>query len=321
MPRGPVALVLRGLFKLRHRLACLLGRRRVIILHGGLGDIISMAPLLKRAKRATPHLKLVVLYRDDDSPNNPAGLSYDTARRMTDAHGDKVNYRQEYLENFSFIHELRGADLNKALGEYWYPPEAAKRYGGQATPSQYQEILTELFTPEDETIAARFWERHMLGKKFVVAIHFRRSAAQLHQIYQRIIQNKIMGDDVRVLAMGSTEHERVPPLREAKTVSAVDSYRKGLGLRPLLAIGRKAHLFLGGRGGFEIFFWYAQVPTINLFDDVGFQEIQKGFWTPPLWKENPIPNGLLNASAVNPDEALETIILPRFLDWKRERSG
>lgn len=298
------------------RLQNLLLRRREIFLHGGLGDIVALAPLIKREKAAHPRQKLVVLYRDEASAGNPETLSYDTARHMTDAHGKRINFRREYLETFSFIDELRGADPKRVSAEYWHPAEVARRAGGLADPAEYRELLEELFTEQDKTFASRFWVEHGLDKRFVIAIHFRRSSAVLYRLYQAILGCGVMGDRVRVLAMGSTEHEKIPALDETKTISLVDSYQQGIGLRPLLAIGRKANLFLGGRGGFEHFFWYAQVPSINFFDAVGFQEIEKGFWNPALWKENPVAESLLHVDKADVVRVFETMILPQFHNWQ-----
>ena len=79
---------------------------RIILLHGGLGDIILLTPFLFKVKSENKNVRLVVRYRDDVSTANKKNFSFDSSRLMTSADGSKINYRREFLENIKIIDKL-----------------------------------------------------------------------------------------------------------------------------------------------------------------------------------------------------------------------
>lgn len=56
---------------------------------------------------------------------------------------------------------------------------------------------------------------------------------------------------------------------------------------PLLQVVRGADLFVGGRGGFELFALVSGTPALTVFDDDGWWE-QRRLWPRRLWNENPL---------------------------------
>ena len=292
-----------------------------ISLHGGFGDVVQLIPYLKIYKDNHPEDKLKVYYREDNKPSNPKKYSIDTTRCMSDNDGKRINARREILECLPFIEEIQGHDFRKSKpGHYWHPTKIATTHGWQANPTWFTEnIVPHLYDKTKKSNADKFWKENNLNDKFVICMHFRRSLKELVELYKTIVESEEMGDDVRVIMMGSTEHEIIPTKLQ-KSLSVVDSYKKGLGLMDVLSIGIKSSLFLGGRGGFEIFFWLAKVPSLNIFDGPGWRDLHRGLWWPEsYWEENTFKDGPILWKNVNPKQELEEKILPLYRKWKKDR--
>ena len=179
----------------------------------------------------------------------------------------------------------------------------------------FKKAIREIFISEDYKFAENYFLNNELNNKFTISIHFRRNAEKLNELYKLIIENRFMENYVKVIAMGSTEHQMISILNKNKTISVIDSYKKGIYLRSLLCIGLKTNLFLGGRGGFETFFKYAGIPSINLFDQIGFEEIECGlFGDKLLWQDD----GVLDVNKFNAHDIFESKIIPQFEKWHKK---
>ena len=292
-----------------------------ISLHGGFGDVVQLIPYLKIYKDNNPEERLKVYYREDDTPSDPRIYSGDTARLMTDQHGNKYNSRYEILERLPFVDELEAQDYRKKQsGEYYDPLTQARKLGWQASPTWFTENITPfLFNDSDRLSIDNLWKKHNLHNKFIISIHFRRSLKEINRLYQLIVKSEEIGDDVRIIMMGSTEHQIIPPKLD-KSLSLVDSYCQGLGLMEVLLAGIRSSLYIGGRGGFEIFFWLNMVPSINIFDGIGKEFLQEPLWWPEsYWKENAFKGGPIIWDELDINQELENKIIPLYHKWKKEK--
>jgi hypothetical protein len=77
---------------------------------------------------------------------------------------------------------------------------------------------------------------------------------------------------------------------------------------PLLQSIRMADLFVGGRGGFELFALAAGVPAITVFDEDGWWERLR-LWPERLWDENPL-RGFVRAKEFDAQRELDELVLP-----------
>jgi len=284
-------------------------KQNIVRIYGGMGDAIWMAPYLKKLKMKNPQMKLIVYYTDKDEKGNPQGFSAGKSRKFSTADGKKVNAIKEYLETFSFIDELRGTpNILQGPGELWLSSDVPVFMGGHPTPQEYREaVFDELFSNEDIQRCEEFYKKHNLHEKFVVCLHFRRNADKVYTMY-KLLNSRCK--DVVFILMGSTEHEEIPEIEGDNVISVLDSYQKGLYLRDIFQIGIHADLYIGGRGGFEIFFWNSGIPCANFFDEDGRKEIIRGAWAKYLWKHNIIPE-LFNEHS-NEEEIFKKHVLPIY---------
>lgn len=267
---------------------CVMEDYSLITLEGGLGDTIMMTPYIKVLKQNIKR-PLKVIYRNQQNVvGNPEMFSVLQTRLFTDGTGKRINPQQEYLENCQFIDFLEGKDayIHYTDPGYWWTKGVIEQ-SRDFTPQIYRKwVFNDIFIPEDEQRARDFLSTIDIRGRKLVGLHLRRNADKIAEIYEALSKSH---DDLLFLAFGSTEHENIPDiLSRDNVVSLVNSYEKGIGLRTLFQIGMKLDLYIGGRGGFEAFFWIAGVPSLNIFDDDGLYEYFWGLWPASMWQENSI---------------------------------
>lgn len=292
-----------------------LNREHYIAIHGGFGDLLLIYPFFRRWKQKHPKQRLIAVYHDDEKQRFKTTAGWKPIKLQL-PNGEKINPLKDFLSSSPHIDEIRPGDVWDDGYDYWFPPLVAHRFGGYYSPRQYQDLMLEIFTQDDIEYAESFWERHRLESSFVVALHFRTSIECVYDLYERVQSYKQMQDHLRFLLLGSTSHEEIPIDRirsDDRLIDLTNNYSKGITIRRLLAICKRADLFLGGRGGFDLFFWLAMVPTINIFDLQGRGELQK-LWPRFLWEENYFPKLFWNDS-FDGEAIFREYIEPYFRKW------
>ncbi|MBT5855820.1 hypothetical protein HOH87_04205 [bacterium] len=269
-------------------------RRKEIQLAGGFREALLILPFLKQFKADHPTTDLVLYYKDSDR---------------------QVNEVKDYLSNIPFIDALHPFSL-VPKGERWDASRVARRNGGLVSPRHYQSILDECFVKDDYTLAEKIWRKFGLSQKFVIVMHFDACSELIESLYSLIQSCASMKDEAVIIAITDNASIEVD-LSRPNTYVVKEKFLEKFGFRSILAMGQRADLFIGGRTGLECFFWLARTPSINFFDNEGFEEIRKGYWSVSFWEENPIVDGLVDMDTANIDELLSGMIIPRFRDWQQ----
>ena len=304
-------------------------RRRGVLryaLHGEFGDALLALPFLYRAWRRHPdrRIEIVIKATASGALSRSAGdpLSEGNVRLMATASGQPVNFLLEFWSRVPFVDRVREGDVGDPREHYWQPQPALALQGQTAGPSDYRPFLDELFTSDDRRQAEGIWTR--AGRPVRVAAHLRRSADQIAALVSEIGRSEL-GPATAVAIMGSRRHEPIPdvPPHHAEVLDLTDNYEKGISIMPLLQTIRAADLFIGGRGGFELFALAAGVPALTVFDDDGWWE-QRRLWPERLWSENPL-GVLIESADFDAGEAFRTHVAPwlhrRFAAGQRDRAA
>lgn len=260
-----------------------------LILEGGLGDIILGTQFINRIKEVNPNCYLKVYFRDDDANANPGGFSWGSTRKYTSSEGLKSNPIKEWIEKFYIVDEAVGCNIDQLVGvTRFYPPQLGA-VKGYCCPEEYnRKYLVEIFSKLDVSSGAaiNYDEISNLKKSGVriISLHLRRNA-DLVLAFAVFLQK--CGVDCHFILLGSSEHQAIPSFNEliSKTI-LIDSYSKNIDTIQLLNITRLSDLFIGGRGGFELFHWLSEVPSVNFFDKHGFIEVASYLWPKKLWESN-----------------------------------
>jgi hypothetical protein len=268
------------------------GRRgvRTFAIHGEFGDAVLALPFLHREQRQHTERRVVVVVKgqcsgvSSRSARDP--LSEAGVRLMTDRRGQSVNFLREFWSRVPFVDEVREGDVGDVRFRYWQAQPAFGLQGRTVGPSDYRPFIDQLFTEEDRRQAEAIWKES--GRPIRVAAHLRRSAEEIAALVQELDRSQF-GRLSAVALMGSRRHESVPDLNtgRVKVIDLTDNYEKGISIMPLLQTIRSADLFLGGRGGFEIFALASGAPALTVFDEDGWWE-QRRLWPQRLWHENPL---------------------------------
>jgi hypothetical protein len=263
------------------------GTRRYAV-HGEFGDALLALPFLYRERLRRPLLRLGVVIKGASSgaaarsgadPLAEAGL-----RVMPDTNGRAVNFVAEFWSRVPFLDDVIEGDIGDASLHYWQPQPAFTLGGLTVGPAEYSPFLDDLFKLKDRHLAGKAWGA--TNRPLRVAVHLRRSAEQIAELVHEL-DRADLARETTVAVLGSRRHEAIPELlcRRIELVDLTDNYEKGLGIMPLLQLIRDADLFIGGRGGFELFALVAGTPALTVFDDDGWWE-QRRLWPQRLWNEN-----------------------------------
>ncbi len=262
-----------------------------IYLEGGLGDIIMATHYVSSIKRVRPNTIISVYYRDDDTISNPKEYSYGITRKYKGDNHRIINPISEWIEAIYNVDASTGC--NPALVDQkiyrLYSPHINK-FQSYISPSDFDKsYLVQYFSNrainENCNKILKYINRQKV-KKRIVSVHLRRNSDIILE-FCKIIQSRF---EITFLVLGSTEHQIIPNYDFLHDkIILIDSYSKKLDLLDIFHLTRNSDLFIGGRGGFELFHWLACVPSINFFDKVGFLEVENKLWPKVLWNENKIP--------------------------------
>jgi len=263
---------------------------RTFAIHGEFGDAVLALPFLRGERRRHPGQRIVVVMKGQrsgvSSRSKRDPLSEAGVRLMTDKGGQSVNFLREFWSRVPFVDEVREGDVGDVRFRYWQAQPAFGLQGRTVGPCDYRPFMDQLFTDEDRRQAEAIWTES--GRPIRVAAHLRRSATEIAALVQELDRSEL-GRLSAVALLGSRRHESVPDLDTGriKVIDLTDNYEKGVSIMPLLQAIRSADLFLGGRGGFEIFALASGVPALTVFDEDGWWE-QRRLWPQRLWDENPL---------------------------------
>ena len=263
---------------------------RSVAIHGELGDAILALPFLYGEHRRHPDEGLEVVIKGlgsraaastKEDPFAERGL-----RRMRDGAGRTVSFLAEFWLRVPFVDEVHEGDINDPRFYYWQPQPAFTLQRRSLGPSDYAPFLDRLFTQEDCRRAGEVWGRTSRPLRLVA--HLRRSADEIVALLQQL-DASALAPACAVAVVGSRRHEPIPdvPFSQIELIDLTDNYEQGIAIMPLLQTVRMADLFLGGRGGFELFALAARVPALTVFDEDGWWE-QRRLWPKRLWDENPL---------------------------------
>jgi len=272
-----------------------------IVLVGGLGDIILGTQFINEIKRNNPNCHLKLYYRDDDSLANPVNFSWGSTRKYASLSGEMNNPIREWVNCFYVFDEAIGCDIDKIENvTRFYPPQLGVKQG-YSLPNEYNEKYLESFFQNFSLrnkafdIYSELSDIRDRGSK-IICLHLRRNANKVLDFANHLQHS---GIKCHFILLGSSEHQSIPDISGLiNTTNLIDSYSKGLNTIELLKITRQSDLFIGGRGGFELFHWLSEVPSINFFDPHGMIEVSSYLWPESLWKEN-IINKLFNEKSEN----------------------
>ncbi len=291
--------------------------RRVAV-HGEFGDAILALPWLYNEARRRPDRRLVVVIKGPQSglrdrtqrdPFAEAG-----PRLMAAAEGASVNFLLDFWRRVPFLALVEEGHVGDGRFAYWQAQPGFALSGKTLGPADYRPFLPDLFHAEDRERAESVWGE--AGRPLRVAVHARRSAGEIAALVGALGASSL-APRTAVALLGSRRHEAIPALDagDLRVLDLTDNYERGLPIMPLLQIVRSADVFVGGRGGFELFALAAGVPALTVFDEDGWWE-RRRLWPARLWEENPL-GVLTRARDFNAAAAFVATVAP----WLRSRLG
>lgn len=257
----------------------------------GFGDMLQTLPYYKAIKEKHPDFKVVsVIHHPDHCVYDE--MSFCKASTLTTPSGEEIDYLKECLENNPYIDEV---EYNDCWGDgiiYSWPPLIRFFYGEQRDPGLWHESVGKYWnTKEDLDQIQKIWDDNNLKQKIVLALHVKTAADFLNKAIVELVQ-KLKGKHpqkkVFIIAAGKVDFNMVQQVHGlgAEVFDVSGSYSKGINTRVLVKILSMAHLFFGGRGGFNNIQWCFGTPTMNVFDFQGKQECLTH--TPAMWWEKNI---------------------------------
>ena len=282
---------------------------RTVAVHGEFGDALLALPFVYQERLRHPSQRLRVVIKGagaaastKDDPFAERGL-----RQMHDETGSATNFLAQFWLRVPFVDEVLEGGVADQRFHYWQPQPAFGLQQRTAGPSDYAPFIDQLFCAEDARRAEGMWRA--AGRSLRIAAHLRRSADEIAALLRQIDASSI-ASHCAVAVLGSHRHERIPEiaLSRVELIDLTDNYEKGIPIMPLLQAIRAADLFVGGRGGFELFALAAGVPAITVFDEDGWWE-QRRLWPARLWDENPL-GGFIRASRFDAERTFRDVALP-----------
>ena len=292
-----------------------LKKERYIALYGGFGDLLMLLPFFKLYAQKHNQFNIILVY-NDTRLNKFKETSYWPSLHFKISSGKEIVPIKDFLSNIPYLKKIIPGDIWDNGYDCWHAPHIAKRLKGSFfKPSEYKECFNEIFSNEDISFADFFFREKNLDKFFLITLHFRSSAEKIKQLYSLISQDEQMYSHSRFLLLGNLEHNvKGDPTH---LIDLRNNYEKGINIRQLLAVAKKSNLYLGGRGGFDLFFWLAQVPTLNIFDLQGKGELEK-MWPSFLWEQNYFKE-LYWQDSFNSEKVFSKTIRPYFQNWLQEQ--
>jgi hypothetical protein len=263
-----------------------------LTLNGGLGDVILDLFYIQKIKKKYKNCKIIVYYRDDNSIPNPLNFSWGSTRKYSSSNGENINPISEILVNMKEIDNLIGTNIDNYTYGIRVFPEYFRKYFNYPEPNLMKPVLVSVLDKHTNKNVDDILKQ-MNSFDINISLHLRRNANKVLALAQLIEKNY---ENVNFILLGSSEHQSIPDIKLKNYISLIDSYKQNKYLMDIFLISTNCDLFIGGRGGFEAFHWLYKTPTICFFDDMGLDELKRGWWSEELWKQNLIKKLYLTES-------------------------
>ena len=271
----------------------------VLTLNGGLGDVILDSMVLLRLRQKFPNKQISIFYRDDNTDSSLENFSFGKTRKYSSLDGKKINPIEEWLNALKFIgllDTLTGINIDKNSYGMRIYPEVMRKLIPDYEPIDFKKNILDKIFEQYYTPSVKVKEvETILSNNKVVSIHLRRNADLILRLANKLEKKYLP----TFIILGSTEHQKIPKFDFENQINLIDSYTKGYNLFDVLYLSSKSDYFIGGRGGFELFHWLIGVKSINFFDQVGFREIETGWWNKNLWESNEIDKLFQTETPIN----------------------
>lgn len=258
-----------------------------ISFQSGFGDMLMCFPYFKKASEKYPNHKINAVIHD---PNNCRykEMSY-CKQALVEDNGKKVDYVYEFLLNNSDINEIIYDDCWGDGYLYGFPKLLEHEFGFCFDKESFLKNLDNIYNKKDKNNISNYLQQNSLKNFVSVAVHFRTSAESISNLIENIASDISLKDiNLKFVLFGAIP-DKVKKLLINKNIEYCDisnSYSHGINTRQLIGIVSNCSLFIGGRGGFNAIYYLLDVPTVNIFDQQGRQEISSGMWKKNLWEDN-----------------------------------
>lgn len=263
-------------------------RELCISFQSGFGDMLQAYPYFRVAKLMFPNLKLVAVIHSPEKCIH-SEMRHCKSATLLDGEGLKIDYVYEFLETNPFIDEIRYDDCWADGYLYAFPAVLTHEFKDSFNRESFEKNIPFLFNDSDKLIGDQYLiDSGLYGATFIV-VHFKTSVDHLVYFISKICEDWFKrGFKLKFLLLGNIPQGVCQTIQNFQHtyVDLSNSYIKGITTRQLLYIASKGKLFLGGRGGFNAIFYLFGIPTINIFDEQGSQEMASGLWPRRLWEEN-----------------------------------
>ncbi len=291
-------------------------KKRIIKLEGGIGDLVYNLIILQRLLANEKYKKyFFICYYPDGSKEqvlDKNNHSLGSLRLMKDQKNKVINFRKELIDIIIKKNErlaFKGIDLKKINGESWFPDNFWILNYPNPNFSEFNTNFFEKITNNNSTEKINKIIRSE-NNQYILTLHLRRSAKNIISLSNLVskYKNKI-NKNIKFIILGSNEHDNIPLNKiEFEYISILDSYTKGYNTIDIINVIKSSNFFIGGRGGFELISWYANIPTINFFDNRGFREINNNFFPINIINSNKYPESLIDKENYDEEKTLKTLI-------------
>lgn len=260
-----------------------------ISFQSGFGDMLVTYTYFRKAKEKYPNHKVFAVI------HHPDFCKFETMSfckgSFIDVNGIKIDYVKEFMETNPIIDGIVYEDCWGDGFLYGHPLLLKREFGFAYDKEHFKKELPFLFTSHDIEVANQYIQENELNKGLTIAIHFKTAKEKLYELIQMLLEDSSLQDkQINFVLFGDVDQkvEELIARHHRYFVNLSYSYSKGITTRQLICIARKSTLFLGGRGGFNAIYYLLDIPTINIFDEQGIQEMENGLWPSNLWEENQI---------------------------------
>lgn len=279
-------------FRIRHCIELYANKffRKTIYIsfQSGFGDMLQTYPYFRKIKELHPKHKVVAVLHSSTKCRHPE-MSFCKDSLVTTVNGQKIDYVREFLETNPNIDEIVSDDCWGDGYLYGFPTVLKREFGDSFNKESFQKDLCHLFSPSDIVSAEAFQKANGLNEGGpVLAMHLKTSKGQLEEILNlAVLDSDLQKAQLKIILFGSVDPSRLQGIAGGiKIIDLSRSYEKGINTRQLIYIASKSSCFVGGRGGFNAIYYLIGIPTVNIFDLQGKQEIESGIWPSHLWSNN-----------------------------------
>ena len=262
-----------------------------ISFQSGFGDMLMCYPYFRKAKEKYPKHKIFAVI------HHPKFCRFKEMAHCGESYlthdGKKIDYLYEFIKHNPYLDGIIYDDCWNDGYIYGYPKLLENEFGFAFNKTSFLKDKDFIFTKKDSTIIKDFINKNKLDTCISVAIHFKTANDKINDILLMMFNDLATSDlDIKFVLFGNIPQNTKSLFKnyDNKYIDMSNCYSKSINTRQLIGIASACSIFIGGRGGFNGIYYLLDIPTINIFDDQGLQEIENGLWTKNLWEENEIGN-------------------------------